>query len=203
MSNFAEIGDRGEDWFGEDAVERMLDWTEEEIDHSAKILDVGTGNGHLLFELAQRGYDASHLFGIDYSRESIALCHAISEKTDTPPTFQQVDILTQDLPSDLPSAYDLILDKGTYDAICLSDSPVDGVRPSALYPTRLAKYLKDDGRILITSCNWTQAELVQKFTTAESSLAFESAIKVPSFQFGGQSGQTTATVAFKKITHVS
>jgi hypothetical protein len=67
--------------------------------------------------------------------------------------------------------------------------------------------MKDDARFLITSCNWTQDELIKEFEPREFALKlkclsghwnpkfssvfkYHSHIKYPSFQFGGVKGQT-------------
>lgn len=57
VSNFASDGDRGEVWFGQEAAKSMLEYLRSHNSASSSssssptILDVGTGNGHLLFSL--------------------------------------------------------------------------------------------------------------------------------------------------------
>ena len=48
--------------------------------------------------------------------------------------------------------WDLITDKGTYDAVCLSDETKEGRRLQDLYVESVAKLLQKGGIFLITSC---------------------------------------------------
>ena len=62
----------------------MIEWTDALLHdrltdaHDASILDLGTGNGSFLFELAALGYEKLH--GSDYSAQSICLAKAIAKK---------------------------------------------------------------------------------------------------------------------------
>ena len=122
VKNFDEIGDEGEIWFGEDAVERMVDFLEREAEDEnlAKdihVLDLGTGNGHLLFallELDQPLAKPEHMLGIDYSAPSIDLCKriAIARGQDAQNIrFEQIDFL-QNVDSLQQERWDLVCDKG-------------------------------------------------------------------------------------------
>ena len=51
LKNYESFGDEGEIWFGESSVETMMDWVMENCDKESSIIDIGCGNGHLLFEL--------------------------------------------------------------------------------------------------------------------------------------------------------
>lgn len=56
--------------------------------------------------------------------------------------------------------------KQTFDAICLSDETIDGQKLCKHYPGRIANMLaKPGGIFLITSCNWTEQELMSTFVT--------------------------------------
>ncbi|KAF9993171.1 hypothetical protein BGZ80_002825 [Entomortierella chlamydospora] len=68
------------------------------------------------------------------------------------------------------------------------------------YPKRVASMMHDDGCLLITSCNWTQAELIQRFANV---FEYDSHIKYPTFTFGGVKGQTISSVIFKKKANVA
>ena len=67
------------------------------------VLDIGTGNGHLLFalmeaqeeDLAPGTVDPSRLCGIDYSPASIQLCHSIAENRGN--ECKQISFLECDL----------------------------------------------------------------------------------------------------------
>ncbi|KAJ1959147.1 Protein-lysine N-methyltransferase efm4 [Dipsacomyces acuminosporus] len=206
IKNFDETGDIGEVWFGEDIAVKMTCWVLENVeDTGARILDVGCGNGHLLLGLADDGY--TNLTGTDYSPQAIELAKRIAQRRLFDITYLVQDFLD---PREVAAVagdakFDLVLDKGTYDAICLkpkdkqdsSDENNARVDQNAIdmYPQSVANSLGDRGIFLITSCNWTEQELIDRF---EPYLKFADRIKHRSFQFGGIVGQTVVTVAFKK-----
>ena len=70
--------------FGEDVMHTMVDWLDvflkqQKLDkQSVRILDVGTGNGVLLLQLAKLGFQ--NLTGSDYSAQSIALANKILQQ---------------------------------------------------------------------------------------------------------------------------
>lgn len=102
--------------------------------------------------------------------------------------------------------FDLVLDKGTFDAISLSsDVAIDeqGVqrRTNELYPTKMAAMTRPGGYFLITSCNWTEDEIVNWFTTSsgvQGVFKVVDKIKYKTFEFGGRKGQGVTTVCFQK-----
>jgi SAM-dependent methyltransferase len=185
---------------------------------ASSILDLGTGNGHLLFELRKSGW-AGSMLGVDYSMASITLARQIEdarlldgESADNdgnagetvsslaPIELKELDILAPEL--SVSQAFDVLLDKGTFDAISLSSEvDSDGKRRSERYRTQIKPFLKDGGLFVITSCNWTEEELRKWFETKtqnESTVfQFESRIRYPSFRFGGREGQTVVTLCFK------
>lgn len=165
LVNFEEIGDEGEVWFGEDSVEKMVDWCTDNIPPSSspRVLEIGCGNGTLLFGLLEAGYDASKLAGIDYSAGAVRLAQGIAAtKGGEGITLTQCDFLS-DTPAHLASEadneeleyWDLLLDKGTYDAIALGDKDAEGRSPAAGYPARVARILKPGGLFLITCASFS------------------------------------------------
>ncbi|KAJ6576615.1 S-adenosyl-L-methionine-dependent methyltransferase [Mycena vulgaris] len=209
LANFQEHGDEGEIWFGVQSVEKMVKWALEHVPPSqnASTLEVGSGNGTLLFALADAGYDASYLYGIDYSADAVHLARAIAATTDSGDsiTFAECDFLTTDPPrlphmppEQGPDVWDLLLDKGTFDAIALADKEDGGKSPAARYPGRVARLLKPGGSFLITSCNFTEDELRANFETPETGLIYHSRIQHRTFTFGGKSGSPCSSVAFIK-----
>lgn len=75
--NFDEIGDKGEVWFGEAAMNRMVKWLEKNVEPQAKIIDLGCGNGAMSVELFQSGF--TDIDGVDYSAHAIDLARKSSE----------------------------------------------------------------------------------------------------------------------------
>ncbi|XP_024903275.1 EEF1A lysine methyltransferase 2 isoform X2 [Pteropus alecto] len=54
LRTFQEYGDRGEIWFGEESMNRLIRWMQKhEIPLDASVLDIGTGNGVFLVELVE------------------------------------------------------------------------------------------------------------------------------------------------------
>ncbi|PLW58778.1 hypothetical protein PCANC_00441 [Puccinia coronata f. sp. avenae] len=235
LTNFSEAGDEGEVWFGSASSDEILDWiarylpspmtpTRADFNNTddghdallqvgqsdSQILDVGCGNGQLLFLLAQGGYSVDCLTGIDYSESSIKLSSQIARAKGIQGLRLEVrDILRDPIEPPLRNApassphterkgWDLITDKGTFDAICLSDARIDGRKLEAIYPERIRDLLvKPGGIFLITSCNWTEEELIHKFVSPLTGFKFHSKIPRASFCFGGSKGSTITTVAFQ------
>lgn len=227
------------------------------------ILDVGTGNGSLLFRLCGvRGEDdysseedededqesghssvsyhpitpSSHLCGVDYSPASIQLCkdiveHENAEATDTDSIvdvskieWKESDLCDSQQAHDLAKVassirtdgsaeggWDIVLDKGTLDAIALAASENGTATSKSSSP--LQQYLASlatltcsgNGLLLITSCNFTAEELVSMVTSVgqEANKAFVHLETLPSkkpvFQFGGKQGNTTVCIAFRRV----
>lgn len=153
--------------FGIESVEKMVEWALANVPPSqgASILEVGSGNGTLLFGLCDAGYDPSKLYGIDYSAGAIKLSQGIAETRGASAIrFTECDFLNNDSlrPQGLPAddgqtdVWDLLLDKGTYDAIALGQNDAQGNSPAVRYPGRIACMLKPGGLFLIT-CTLTVA----------------------------------------------
>lgn len=149
--------------FGEESIEKMVDWCLMHVPSLSNpaVLEVGSGNGALLFALAEAGYSQKLLIGIDYSDDAVKLSTKISAtRNATEIMFSVCDFLQED-PSPLsslehskvPSCWDLVLDKGTYDAIALGSKDPSGRSPAGAYPHRLCRLLKPGGLFLITCTN--------------------------------------------------
>lgn len=177
------------------------------------------------------------LLGVDYSEASISLAQSVvgekggedgddeeeeeEEEEEVPITFAVWDML-QGSASDLVqegqegACWDLILDKGTFDAISLGNTATqgdgaaqnNGPSVEVQYRTQVLNLLKPGGRFLITSCNWTETELCAWMEDEEEReraaqnggawLVKAGRVAYPSFQFGGVQGQTVCTVCFEK-----
>jgi len=154
----------------------------------------------------------------------VKLAQGLAEKRDVDPAiFSVADLLDSAFAAAHAGAFDLLLDKGTYDAISLSGDPAHRRR---FIETAAAIAKPGTGRFLITSCNWTQDELVAHFEpgrrrctnqrcrtahrigtdrsrsrvhrASDAAFAYHSHVKQPTFTFGGKQGQTTVTVAFQR-----
>jgi SAM-dependent methyltransferase len=179
--------DEGQIWFSEsDAEGRILSYlTDEDISSTASFLDVGTGNGHLLFELIEEGkYEGGDLVGIDYSPKAVVLAQKIAEERGLAEKvkFYVSDCIKDDLPSaewvsrtEGERGFDIVLDKGTFDAISLSNELLEdgsGRRIYESYSKKIVGVMKHGGLLMVTSCNWTEEELKRKLLVAEGGSLF-------------------------------
>jgi hypothetical protein len=78
--------------------------------------------------------------------------------------YEVCDILSTDVIV-MSREYAVALDKGTYDAISLH--PENSKEKREKYILNVWKLLKPQGLLLITSCNWTEKELILHFSTSE------------------------------------
>ncbi|KAH8423286.1 putative S-adenosylmethionine-dependent methyltransferase [Aspergillus melleus] len=117
--------------------------------------------------------------------------------------------------------FDIVLDKGTFDAVSLSDETVESTEPLVSkttgsgtkkiqkrvcerYPDIARRLVRKGGFLVVTSCNWTEEELVQWFTRseggeAEDKLQVWGRVEYPRFRFGGKEGQGVCTVCFQRV----
>lgn len=178
---------------------------------TTSFLDLGCGNGSILFALRADDW-AGPLAGVDYSARSISLARQIASSraplSSNPIAFSEWDLIhgpsTPSLPLSSPARWDVVLDKGTFDAISLSDATdAAGRRICESYKERVLPLLADGGLFLITSCNWTEEELRGWFVGGEKvdGAVFEEAgrVKYRTFSFGGVKGQTISTLCFRKV----
>lgn len=215
---------------------------------TASVLDIGTGNGHMLYSLRQAGWKG-RMVGIDYSRASVDLAKQIalarvnksgtrrdpstglltpeSELESIPTTagcvgfsnieFHYFDVLTMSpleaewfsCPDGDTGAgaagFDVVHDKGTFDAISLcAETDEHGNRIGDGYPARIVPLIKVGGLFVITSCNWTEAELVEWFVRRSQgqggpTLELVGRVRYRSFSYGGSTGQKVTTVCFERV----
>ena len=106
----------------------------------------------------EAGYDASKALGIDYSPDAVKLARAVArDRGFESVTYAQVDFIADDPPvlrsghaAAARGSWDLVVDKGTFDAIALGVKDEDGNPPEHTYPSRVAKLLKPGGVFHIT-----------------------------------------------------
>ncbi|KAH8590003.1 S-adenosyl-L-methionine-dependent methyltransferase [Bisporella sp. PMI_857] len=216
--------DEGTIWFDDSSAEdKAYGFLEQKIaeenilpgitKENCSFLDLGTGNGHFLFRLRAGDEDeedggwGGRMLGVDYSLKSVEFAKRIAEDKglgggqEGQVEFQHWDIIASPPSSLLSGAqengWDVILDKGTFDAISLSEEK-DGQerRICEGYKEKMLPLLKEGGLFLVTSCNWTEAELDGWFKG--EGLERVDRIQYRSFQFGGQKGQTISSVCFRK-----
>jgi len=120
---------------------------------STSILDIGTGNGHVIQRLLRRGY--TNLAGIDYSDKSIELARA-QISSNVP--FEVVDLTASD--TSKLGQFDIGIDKGTLDASLLCSSDERKAKREA-YVETIHRHINN--LLFLVSCNWTRNELIQFF----------------------------------------
>ncbi|EYB82677.1 hypothetical protein Y032_0353g3286 [Ancylostoma ceylanicum] len=107
-----------------------------------------------------------------------------------------MDVLSPSSRGFLANQYDVVLDKGTWDAMSLSNDREDRL---TAYRGAVVEALCSSGLFVIFSCNFTREELC-KFFEAGSSLAFHCEIPAThAITFGGRQGVTSTGVVFKKL----
>jgi len=111
--------------------------------------------------------------GIDYAVLGVELARRIAEERGVQEKvkFAVVDVIKDDMVRAkwVPKGgFDVVLDKGTFDAISLSDERLeDGRRIYEAYAEKIAVVVKSGGLLVVTSCNWTEEELKRKLLTTE------------------------------------
>ncbi|KAF3491608.1 uncharacterized protein GIQ15_01125 [Arthroderma uncinatum] len=213
--------DPGTSWFTEhNAPQKVLDFMtsdrfplapeQMESDRQPTILDLGTGNGSMLTLLREEGEYTGPMVGVDYSPKSVELARQLTERIPEAQDiqFEVWDILDPKHEEDIrrgafgedigwfPSkdgGFDIVLDKGTFDAVSLS-----GERICEKYPGIALELVKKGGFLIITSCNWTESELVAWFTGDKDGFTVYDRVEYPKFRFGGQEGQGVCTICFQR-----
>ena len=189
----SDPSDTGTVWFSDSAApERILAYIlSRELPPETSFLDLGTGNGEMLFLLQEEGGFNGTVLGVDYSASSIELAKRIAETKGLTKglAFEVWDVLED---TEEPSAFDVVLDKGTFDAVSLSGQ--GGVEER--YVRKVGSLVREGGLVLITSCNWTEKELRSWFEGG--SLEYHGRINYPVFRFGGQTGQSISSICLRK-----
>ncbi|RYP71677.1 hypothetical protein DL771_004628 [Monosporascus sp. 5C6A] len=188
----------------ESGPELLLPGPDRDGRRGASFLDLGTGNGSLLLGLRDAGCAARRMLGVDYSARSVEFARRVAAaraaegragdgeghdgRGERVAEFQLHDILRDDprnLLTDAQEAgWDVVLDKGTFDAVSLSaeeeeedgggggqgEGRSEGARGGAAttraceaYPRRVLPLVRPGGLFLVTSCNWTEDELRRWF----------------------------------------
>ncbi|XP_065577009.1 LOW QUALITY PROTEIN: EEF1A lysine methyltransferase 2-like [Artemia franciscana] len=192
LENFHDHGDEGEVWFGNLVMNRIVKWcsSSESIDKKTPVLDVGSGNGLLALEISRKGF--LNVLGIDYSETAVQLSREIAKESSSHVRLKFAIFCRNLAAFSKGSKFGLILDKGTYDAISLSDNAVED---RGKYVENIHSIMLPNSFFLIATCNWTMEEIVQSFLPY---FCFVETIPTPSFQFGGKQGNNVSIVVFKR-----
>lgn len=151
------------------------------------------------------------MVGVDYSQKSVDFANSLAlSKNHGPSSPTHISFLHHDLIVSAPSAilsppyedgFDIVLDKGTFDAISLSDEkdPSTGRRICELYKEKIVPLIRRGGVLVITSCNWTEEELDGWFLGGGEELVKWRSIEYRSFSFGGRKGQSVSSVCYRRV----
>ncbi|KAK5122215.1 hypothetical protein LTR85_004125 [Meristemomyces frigidus] len=218
QNNADDADDEGTVWFSEsgaeEAILKQLAALEEQKllrrelaadsqQAPSRFLDLGTGNGHLFFSLREEDEEGKcwngEMVGVDYSETSVQLARRIaSQKSAESVRFEQWDLLSDHPGSWLMDGFDVVLDKGTFDAISLMPYSENSRHPCEVYRGRVVPLIRPGGFLAITSCNWTKGELMDWLAPHNGELRYHSEAKYPTFTFGGQTGQSIVTLTLRK-----
>ena len=121
------------------------------------------------------------------------LARKIAEKEDCDIKFDTLDLLNQEeVEQKFAGKFQILVDKGTFDAISLSET---AARDKARYVESAARLVSGAGLLLLTSCNWTRAELAAHLA---SHFALLETVPTPTFTFGGKTGASTTFCIFRR-----
>lgn len=231
LANFHERGHAGEVWFGVEVMDILVDWIKNLCSNTSQglnaddssnnkaessdinkelssfsVLDIGTGNGMLLQELAKQGF--ADLTGTDYSQAAIDLAQKLAARDG----FSYIKFLIDDvLETKLDRKYQLVTDKGVLDAIGMHP---EGPAKRRMYWESLSNLVAQGGILVITLCDTTKDDLLKEVEAfnlrkfRSDGTNEEPGIKPATFQYldhiqsypsmiyGGAEGSHVATIAF-------
>lgn len=152
----------------------------------------------MLVELYREGY--KNLTGVDYSANAIELASQIAHDQNMKINYEVIDLLNGD---DIKQKFgrmkfDVVHDKGTYDAISLHpDNPAE---KRAAYLNNIFHLTSDCGYLILSSCNWTETELCSAFS---NKFELYETIPTPTFKFGGSVGSVVTQIVLKKCKGIN
>jgi EEF1A lysine methyltransferase 2 len=145
----------------------------------------------MLVELFGEGY--TNLTGVDYSEKGVELAQKIAKDQKLEITFRVADLLSEESVGSL-GKFKICHDKGTFDAVSLVENATE---KKSSYIKNVANLMEDDGLFIITSCNFTEDELLANFSGT-----FEKSAVIPTqaFRFGGKVGNIVTSIVLKKVS---
>ena len=187
----------------------------------------------MLFLLREEGGFEGRMVGVDYSAASVELCRRIAaekgvgalsataavatadddddgeegggERKNGGIEFAEWDVLRSPPRSSwIDPGFDVVLDKGTFDAVSLSaETDEAGRRACEGYRGKVVGLVRVGGWLVVTSCNWTEEELMVWFEgrgrdDGEGRLERCGRVEYPVFRFGGMQGQSVHSVVFRR-----
>lgn len=147
----------------------------------------------MLIELAREGF--TNLTGIDYSANAIELSKQIAVDQELNITYKVLDLLNEtEIQQHLGTEqFDIVHDKGTYDAISLH--PKNPTEQRNLYIEFVHKITTENGLLILTCGNWTEDELCAMLS---DKFVKHKTIPTPTFKFGNSVGSVVTQLVFKK-----
>lgn len=159
---------------------------------TTNFLDVGAGNGSLLFSLRRGGSQEEErdgegrgeegfrgpMVGVDYSGASVELARGVAGERgmglgagEAEVRFEEWDVMREEpggwMRRDSATGdvgFDVVLDKGTFDAVSLcEEGDGRGGRICEGYRDTVGRLVRKGGLLVVTSCNWTEGELRRWF----------------------------------------
>lgn len=220
LSNFDDHGDEGEIWFGKLLNHKIVEKLIKLNDTKPKfnIIDIGCGNSYLLIKFVTKikvNQNSDHgitmardcnIIGIDYSSKAIELSRRLAESSNFNECmeFKQCDFLNIEQVNQTTDGikFDFIVDKGTYDAICLIESKsIDGLNQAKKsYMESIYSLVKSGTIFIFASCNNTEEELMELFKlecTNKIEASIVERIDTPTMQFGGKQGSQVTCLVIK------
>lgn len=148
----------------------------------------------MLVELYREGY--KQLTGVDYSANAVELSKQIANDQDMDIAYEVLDLLNaEEVRQKFENKqFDIVHDKGTYDAISLH--PENPTEKRLTYIQNLHNLTANNGFLVLSSCNWTETELS---TSLNGKFELYKILPTPTFKFGGSVGNVVTQIVFKKI----
>ena len=179
-------------------MKSMVEFVERHWTENQTIVEFGMGNGVLLLKLLERSERPNRFrfLGLDYAPEAVKLARSIAAANEHGDAivYESADLTDVESVQRLcaPRSVDILLDKGTLDAISLHP---ERTKMMSLYKGSILRVLRSpSGIFLIASCNFTRSELIEQFSPE---LALHEEVPTKQLVFGGVVGRSTTILALR------